>query len=572
MCGILGGNNFQWNYKRGIECMAHRGPDGIKINSLEDFTLAFARLAIIDLSSNGMQPMFSYDGQVGIVYNGEIYGYQKLRKQLEQKGYQFRSTSDTEVILNAYLEWGEKFITRIDGMFGMAIYDKREGVIRLFRDRAGIKPLYYYYDGMNFGFASELKGIVNMCNTVSLQIDNTAVYDYLNYIYIPAPKTYYKNVYKLLPGHRIIFDIKSKHIIKDSSYWNLNINVNSASERKQSDIIEELKGLIKESVSEQMIADVPVGTFLSGGTDSSIVTYEGYKINPRLECFSMGFTQRNYNELQYARKLVERYHINWNKEVFSRGIFRNYYSLLKDWYDEPFADPSAFPTYMVSKMAKEKVTVILTGDGGDEVFGGYNRHKAMWLKEKEQGPDNLFISYVYSKLHKNGLDYYWMDELTYLLREIGGNPQCSDREQRRRLGIPKDYDTFWKFRQYYFKDLPPMTRVQYLDFKTYLPEDVLTKVDRVSMAVSLEARVPLLSKKLIEFSFSLSEEDRLPNGTLKGLLKKAYEEELGEDLLYRKKMGFSMPYSFFRKKESPEEQLLEDFWGRCEKNDMREKP
>lgn len=560
MCGILGGNHSQWDYKNGIECMAHRGPDGTRVSSLDDFTLAFARLAIIDLSSNGMQPMFSYDNQVGIVFNGEIYGYQKLRKELEKKGHRFYSATDTEVILNAYLEWGERFITRIDGMFGMAIYDKREGVVRLFRDRAGIKPLYYYYDGVNFGFASELKGIVNMCNTVSLQIDRTAIYDYLNYIYIPAPKTYYKNVYKLLPGHRMVFDVKSKRIIKDSAYWKININTNQASERKQSDIIEELRQLIKESVQEQMIADVPVGTFLSGGVDSSIITYEGHRINPGLESFSMGFTQRDYNELQYARKLAERYKINWNTKIFDRDIFREYYGQLRNWYDEPFADTSAFPTYIVSKMAREKVTVVLTGDGGDEVFGGYNRHRAIWEKERKQAPDNELISYLYSKFHKNGLSYFWMDELTFILRTIGDAPQVRDKELRKELGIPKDYDTFWKFRQYYFKDLPPMTRAQYLDFKTYLPEDVLTKVDRVSMAVSLEARVPLLSKKIIEFSFSLSEEDRLPNGTLKGLLKKAYEEEIEKSILYREKMGFSMPYNFFRDEESLQEQLLRDIW------------
>ncbi|MBD5489839.1 MAG: asparagine synthase (glutamine-hydrolyzing) [Lachnospiraceae bacterium] len=560
MCGILGGNNSGWDYNKGIECMAHRGPDGIRISPLGDFTFAFARLSIIDLSVNGMQPMFSYDHQVGIVFNGEIYGYQTLRKELEQKGYRFRSTTDTEVILNAYLEWGEKFITKIDGMFGMVIYDKREGVIRLFRDRAGIKPLYYYYDGVNFGFSSELKGIVNMCNTVSLQIDHTAVYDYLNYIYIPAPKTYYKNVYKLLPGHRMIFDIKSKQIIKDSSYWKLNINTNQVSERKQSDIIEELKELIEKSVREQMIADVPVGTFLSGGVDSSIITYEAYRDNPRIECFSVGFTQREYNELQYARKLAQRYQMNCNAKTFDRNLFREYYDRLRDWYDEPFADVSAFPTYMVSKMAREKVTVVLTGDGGDEVFGGYNRHKAIWQKEKEKAPDNLFISYIYSKFHKNELNYYWMDALTFIAREIGDVSRLSDKALRKQFGIPKDYDAFWKFRQYYFEDLPPMTRVQYLDFKTYLPEDVLTKVDRASMAVSLETRVPLLSRKIVEFSFSLSEEDRLPNGVLKGILKKAYEKEIGKEILYRKKMGFSMPYNFFKGEGSLQEQLLGDFW------------
>lgn len=560
MCGILGGNNKYWDYKNGIECMSHRGPDGIKITHMDDFTFAFARLAIIDLSANGMQPMFSYDNQVGIVFNGEVYGYQKLRKKLETRGYQFRSDSDTEVILNAYLEWGERFITKIDGMFGMAIYDKRDGVIRLFRDRIGIKPLYYYYDGINFGFASELKGIVNMCNTVSFKVDNTAVYDYLNYLYIPEPKSYYKNVYKLLPGHRLSFAIKSRRIIKDTAYWNLSVNEIQAHERKQDELIEELRELIKESVKEQMIADVPIGTFLSGGVDSSIVTYEGHNVNSQLEAFSIGFTKDSYNETVYARKLSQKCKIKLTSKVFSRNTFMMNYSQMKLWYDEPFADTSAFPTYIVSQLAKRKVTVILTGDGGDEVFGGYYRYKDIWRKEKEKGPDNMLISFIYNKCNKNGNNYFWQDDLNFLYRENSWVLRLGDKEWRKRLRIDRDYDKFWAFRKYYHKDLPPMTRVQYLDLKTYLPGDILTKVDRASMAVSLETRVPFLSRKLVEFSFSLSEADRLPNGILKGLLKKAYEKEIGSDILYRKKMGFTMPNDFYKVGMAPQEQLLTDLW------------
>lgn len=564
MCGILGGNHPKWDYNKGIECMRHRGPDGIRITSMGDFTLAFARLAIMDLSEHGMQPMFSYDNQVGIVFNGEIYGYQELRNQLIQKGYQFRSTSDTEVVLNAYLEWGEKFITRVDGMFGMAIYDKRDGTIRLFRDRVGIKPLYYYYDGMSFGFASELKGILNMCSTVSFEVDNTAVYDYLNYAYIPDPKTYYKNVYKLLPGHRMIFDINSRRIVKDSSYWKLKVNEHQGPQRKQSDLIDELKYLVRTSVEKQMVADVPVGTFLSGGVDSSIVTYEGHRINPQLETFSVGFTSTVYNELQYAQELSDRYQIHMNSKIFNHDIFKNDYQKLKEWYDEPFADTSAFPTYIVSQMAREKVTVVLTGDGGDEIFGGYGRQQAIWQKDREKGPDNRLIAALYMHYRKStgetDRDYFWLDDLTFLLRTNGKWPQTSDRKLRKELGIDKDYDMLWAFRKYYVKDLPPMTRVQLLDLKTYLPGDILTKVDRASMAVSLETRVPLLDRKLVEFAFSLSEEDRCPKGELKGLFKKAYEEEIGRKLLYRRKRGFCMPVQYFDSQKSRQEQLLEEIW------------
>lgn len=564
MCGILGGNHSGWNYDKGIASMRHRGPDGIRVSRMPDFTLAFARLAIMDLSEQGMQPMFSCDNQVGIVFNGEIYGYQKLRNELLQKGYRFRSTSDTEVILNAYLEWGEKFINRVDGMFGMAIYDRRDGKVRLFRDRIGIKPLYYYYDGANFGFSSELKGILNMCGNISFQIDNTAVYDFLNYTYIPDPKTYYKNVYRLLPGHRMIFDIKSRKIVKDSAYWRLKVNAYQGSQRKQGDLVEELKSLVESSVKKQMVADVSVGTFLSGGVDSSIVTYEGHRVNPQLETFSIGFASARYNELRYAQELSDRYQIHLNSKMFNHDVFKGYYGRLRDWYDEPFADTSAFPTYAVSQLAREKVTVVLTGDGGDEIFGGYGRQRAIWQKEKEKGPDHRLVSALYLQYYKNtgeaGRDYFWLDDLEFLLRANSKRPQASDRELRKQLKIDRDYDTFWAFRKYYLKDLPPMTRVQFLDIKTYLPGDILTKVDRASMAVSLETRVPLLDRRLVEFAFSLSEEDRCPKGELKGLFKKAYEAEIGRRILYRRKQGFCMPRQYFNCQKSTQEQLLEELW------------
>lgn len=561
MCGILGGNNPSWNYKKGIECMRHRGPDGIRISRGRDFTLAFARLAIMDLSDRGMQSMYSPDGQVGIVFNGEIYGFQKLRKQLEKKGYLFQSSSDTEVILNAYLEWGEKYIAKIDGMYGIAILDYRDKAVKLYRDRIGIKPLYYYYNGNDFGFSSELKGIVNMCEGVSFAVDNTAVYDYLQYRYIPEPKTYYKNVYKLQPGHCLIFDLCAKRIVRDKAYWKLRPSEYQGQQRKQSDLIEELKYLVQESVREQMVADVPVGSFLSGGVDSSIVTYEGYQINPLLETFSVGFTRKEYDELKFVQQLAERYQFRTNIATFEHRVFQEYYKQMRTWYDEPFADTSAYPTHLVSKAAKEKVTVVLTGDGGDEVFGGYWRHHMLWQKEKEHAPDNLLISAIYNRLKKSGAKkYYWMDDLSFLIETYRWPLKSSDRELRERLRIPRDYDRYWVLRKHYFKNLPPMTRVQYVDLKTYLPGDILAKVDRASMAVSLEARVPFLSKKLVEFAFSLSEEDRCPGGMEKGLLKKAYEKEIGKELLYRSKKGFCMPTNYFKASRSPQEVIWEQLW------------
>ena len=561
MCGILGGNNPYWDYEKGIQCMKHRGPDGTRIARMDDFSLAFTRLAIIDLSDNAMQPMFSEDYKVGIVFNGEIYGFTKLRNILIKRGYKFRSTSDTEVILNAYLEWGEHFITKIDGMYGIAILDKRDGTVKLFRDRMGIKPLYYYYDGTNFGFASELKGIVNMCNTISFQIDNSAVYDYLNYLYIPDPKTYYKKIYKLQPAHRLTFDIKSQKILKNGSYWKLNVNEQKGSQRNQKELIEELRYLMREYVKEQMMADVPVGTFLSGGVDSSIITYESGRINSDIETFSIGFTDAQYDESRYALMLAKQYNISNNLHVFQKDILNQNYDKLKLWYDEPFADTSAFPTYLVSGIARKKVTVVLTGDGGDEIFGGYPRYTMLQKKEFQQGHirqllERLLIKCIFD--FPCGLQ--WEDGIHFLQRTSNFPLKTDDKTLRKQLKIDKYYDKFWAIRKNYRVDLPPVTRAQFVDIKTYLPGDILTKVDRASMAVSLETRVPFLDKRIVEFAFSLSEDDRCPNGECKGLLKKAYEQEVGKEILYRPKKGFSIPRGFFSMRKSPQEDILKKIW------------
>lgn len=561
MCGILGGNNPKWDYENGIKCMIHRGPDGINIVREKNITLAFARLAIIDLSEKGMQPMYSSDGQVLIVFNGEIYGYRKLRNYLIRKGYRFKSTSDTEVILNAYLEWGDKFISKIDGMYGIAIYDKRDGKIRLFRDRIGIKPLYYFFDGKNFAFSSELKGIETTCKNVRFEVDNTAIYDYLKCLYIPDPKTMYKNVYKLQAGHMLVFDIKKNDIEKDVSYWKLKVNEYQGRQRKAEDIIEEARELIKHSVAEQMVADVPVGTFLSGGIDSSIITYESSKINSEVETFSIGFTDKKFDELKYALSIAERISVYSNSRVYDKKIYEEDFLKIRNWYDEPFADTSAYPTYLVSKLARERVTVVLTGDGGDEVFGGYPRYN-MLKKHEENGIDCALCSHVYRALVPNyQMDSKWIENIRYAFQLYAFPLKETDKELRNRLGIPRDYDDLWSVRRYYRKDLPARTRYQYLDIKTYLPGDILTKVDRASMAASLETRVPFLDKRIVEFSFSLSEEDRYLNGELKGILKKAYVAEIGRTIMNRPKMGFSVPTYFYGKSLSPQEEMLKKIWN-----------
>lgn len=539
MCGILGGNNQKWNYKNGLRVIAHRGPNGTNVINFGPFSLGFVRLAIIDLSDNGMQPMVDKTTGITIVFNGEIYGYDCLRDELIKSKHSFNTYTDTEVVLQAYIEWGDQFVEHIDGMFAIAIYDPRYEVVKMYRDRAGIKPLYYYCRGNDFCFCSELKGILATVDDYSYEIDNTAIFDYYNYLYIPEPKTIYKNVYKLKPAQCLIYDVKKSRIKSKEYYWE--VSVNPYEDGKYSEDKEnEVKELIRESVREQLVADVPVGGFVSGGIDSSILTYEALQVDKDFSTFSMGFYDYETNELPYVEALEKKIEFRSFKHLVSEEEIHRLYQRIYDWYDEPYCDLSAYPTYLVSKYAKQNCTVVLSGDGGDELFGGYIRYSVMdsYLKTDR----NLSLE----------------EELTQVWKWHMYDPLPERDRLKRELGVGKDYDDFWHYREYYIKDLPIITRMQYLDFKTYLPGDLMTKTDRSSMAVSLEARVPFLSKKLIEFAFHMSQGERCPNRELKGLLKRAYAGVLPNNLLYRRKAGFGIP-NIFRDK-NPQECIWNDIF------------
>lgn len=575
MCGILGGTAKNWCYEEALQQIAHRGPDGMRVERLSGFTLGFVRLAVIDLSENGMQPMACSDGTVWITYNGEIYGYESLKDDLIKKGYQFISTSDTEVILNAYMEYGDAFVERIDGIFAIAICDTRVRKIKLFRDRVGVKPLYYFYGGDRFAYCSELKGIETLCRDVSFQVDNTAFYDYLTYGYVPDPKSIYKSVYKLPPACMLVYDYDAQKIVKKARYWRLVPNASEARTRSDYELSSDICEMIQQSVKDQMIADVPVGSFLSGGIDSSIITYEAQRINPLIESFSIGFSEKKFDELEYANMMSDTYHIVKNQQVVEKRDIEELYFKLKEWYDEPFADFSAFPSYLVSQMARRKVTVVLTGDGGDELFGGY-RNYVSFSEKKIGNHSTRRVSAIYENCVrdwlKNGLreraDSVFMEDLARGAEGCfhGSLSRTVKKKYAEMWNIPADYDEYWYYRKWYKRELPPYTRLQYMDFHTYLPSDVLTKVDRVSMQVSLEARVPLLSKKLIEYAFSLTQEERCGGNVLKRALKKAYEGAIPDEILYRRKMGFTTPANFLKRKSNVREQLLNDMW----KDEMQE--
>lgn len=569
MCGILGGNNPKWDYEKGIQSLYHRGPDGQRIERFGNLTLAFARLAIMDLSENGMQPMTSRDGNVTIVYNGEIYGYDNLKKVLKKK-YEFRSESDTEVILSAYLEYGDSFIEKIDGMFAFAIYDRRNMKLKLYRDRTGIKPLYYYCKDDQFAFASELKALTTACTGVKWETDYTALYDYLFYEYVPDPKTIYKDCYKLPPAHMLVYDLKAGRIQVINKYWKLHVNTAKERRRKESVLCEELRNLLASSVKKQIIADVPVGCFLSGGVDSSITSYECYKINPQIHAYTIGFKESKYDESVYAKMMTDRYNLNCTTKILSYNDVDNVKGNLQTWYDEPFSDTSAYPTYLVSKLAREDVTVVLTGDGGDELFGGYKKYQVWSRMLEDQKIDSKLVSYLGRKLN---LDYYVEKEdiQKYINTSAENLMSCilrMDRikgeKYRKMWGIDKDYDPSWYLKKYYKKELPPLTRARYLDYKTYLAGQILTKVDRVSMANSLEARVPFLAREVVEFAFSLTEEECFSAKELKRILKKAYEDVIPKELLYREKMGFSVPLGYLGENNVPKTyKILKQEWNKA---------
>ena len=506
----------------------------------------------------------------GSSLNGEIYGYKRLRNELMTLGCRFVTASDTEVILHAYLTWGDDFIDQIDGMFAIAIHDTRVRQLKLFRDRIGIKPLFYFFNGKDFAFSSELKGIVQLCRDEHLTHDETAIFDFLTYHYIPEPKTLYKNVFKLPPAHQLIFNLADKSVAETRRYWRLKVPAEPAKMDVQ-EAADELRVMLRESVRDQLVADVPVGCFLSGGIDSSVVVAVAASLKTELETFTIGFEDEQYDEAPYARTIARHFQTRENCKTLSRLETHEMLEKLKTWYDEPFSDTSAFATYLVSQFARQQVTVVLTGDGGDEVFGGYSRFDQFRFLERLPHWENTTMKKFLSRIRYKTAYRSFLNKLLGGLEVIFSNPVSSygvimgdlplhrKGQYARELGIRGDYEPFWYFKKYYRKELPPLTRMQYLDLHTYLPSDVLTKVDRSSMAVSLEARVPLLSTNIVEFMFSLPEHVRYHETNLKGLLKYTYQDEFPRNFLNRRKMGFSVPSHYLLTgSETIQEKILKE--------------
>ena len=557
MCGIFG---FcmpdakiipQQLVRRGVQALRtldHRGPDQWDYRCLDGVFLGHTRLSVIDLSDAGRQPMASEDDQLVLTVNGEIYDYQTVRKKIGIEN--FRSKSDSEIFIHGYRTRGlNSLLTEIDGMYAGVLLDRRGHQVHLFGDRVGIKPLYIAHgisEGVHLiAWASELKAI--RCFIDDLKIDPTAILDFAAQRSIPAPKSIYKNVTKLLPATSMRISLGSGQI-EQQKYWGLTAEANPRP-TKQTD--ETLRELIDRSVRDQMVADVPVGLFLSGGLDSSILCESAARQVGNINTYNVSFGIPERDEGPYAKIVAQACGTNHVEELFLSHHAKDPFAQMNTWFDEPFGDLSAFPTARVSAAARSSSVVALSGDGGDELFGGYKWYRRYWQFRR-------FNRWMMS--HKNlDLPYYRPPHSTWekianriallgqldplnLYGGITANLLTAELEPIRNwLEIPKDYDYVWALRPHYRPELGRRRSLQFLDFHTWLPNDLLTKVDRVSMAVSLEVRVPFLQKELCEFAFTLPESFLYAGDQLKGGLKRAYRGRLPDAILNREKRGFSLP-------------------------------
>jgi len=552
MCGICG--FFSKNritaeqLSQMNDTMCHRGPDdrGAELYPASNgYTvgLAHRRLSILDLSPSGHQPMHSPDKRVSIVYNGEIYNFRTLREELSD--YPFVSACDTEVILAAYLKWGIQCLEKLNGMFAMAIYDRQSGELYLACDRIGKKPLYYWTEGGNLVFGSELKPIMK-CPGFPADIRKEVIPRFLYHQYLCGPDTIFKNVKKLSPGEVFCF---ANGESRQWKYWDLRQVYHEKKKRPVTDYgqaKEELKDILRQAVRERMIADVPIGTFLSGGYDSSLVTALAQSLSEKpVKTFSIGFHEEKYNEARYAKEVAGYLGCDHTELYIGEEEMFSLIEELPVYYDEPFADSSQIPSLLVCGLARQRVTVALSGDGGDELFCGYNVYDKVRQAQLLDGlgaaaglaGDLLHITDKYPfkmrVIAKN------RDRETKTQLVAGNYLQVAQQMVKKEEGeepLPCYYDFETSYREKNWQE-----RRMLLDIDTYLPGDILCKVDRASMRYSLEARCPILDKNVAEYAFGLPHEFKYQKGNKKRILKDIAYDFLPSGLLERPKVGFSVP-------------------------------
>jgi asparagine synthase (glutamine-hydrolysing) len=549
MCGIAGfidaersRENAEQLIDRMCQVIRHRGPDDQGVWVGEGVALGMRRLSIIDLAG-GHQPIFNEDQSILVVLNGEIYNYRELQKELQERGHHFRTNSDTETIVHAYEEYGDDCVKHLRGMFTFALWDRKRQRLLAARDRFGKKPLNYYWDGQRLIFGSEIKSILEA--GIPREINPIALDEYLVYRCVPAPNTLFKGVMKLPAAHILVYENGQ---ISTKRYWELPFTPTCRDD--EATAIERTRALLKDAVEVRLMSEVPLGAFLSGGIDSSIVVgLMSSVMSQPVKTFSIGFEEDDFSELPYARQVARRFGTD-HHEFFVRPERISVLPELVWAYDEPFADSSMLPTYYVSKLAREHVTVVLTGDGGDEIFGGYTHYRREWLISRIPPILRSLLGFA-SRFMPDGMR--GKRRLGSLPRDLPTRASQSGRifrvDLRSSMYSPEyfarvcDHNPYERLISEFqaVSNLDVTAQLQYVDVRAYLANDILVKVDKASMFNSLETRAPMLDQYLVEYVASLPSTIRTHNGVLKYLLKKVAADLLPAEIVTRRKQGFGVP-------------------------------
>ena len=557
MCGICGGvTDYNLNIDEMVKSIKHRGPDFQGVYRDDTIYLGHARLSILDLSKDANQPMIDSNRDYILVYNGEIYNFKSLRDTLYGLGHKFRSNSDTEVILRGFMEWGVELFKKLNGMFAFSIYDKREEKLYIARDRFGIKPLYYYYDNQNFIFGSEIKAILKS-KMVKRELSYQGLHEYIHFSTTLGESTFYSGIKKLKAGHYIEFNLNSKSLYIYP--YRLNYTIRPSKDSLE-EAIYNIRELFEESVKSQLVSDVPVGIFLSGGVDSTAITaFASKHYRGRLKTFSAGFDfDKGFNELPNAKFISERFNTEHYEFHIKGEDTVDILERLNYYFDQPFGDAANIPLYLMSRELKGKHKVVLQGDGGDELFAGYK----YYFRAKNEKLFRLFSKAVtsFDFLIPKSSRYYRMLRSMYAISQEDraliparfysqemineSNINLFKEEYRDRLKEVNPFKYHLSFHER-FKDMDLLQELLYTDMNIILPDQYLEKVDRATMANSLEIRVPFLDNNLADYAMSLPSKYKVYGKEKKYLLKKAFEGVIPNRILYGKKRGFGVPFSYW---------------------------
>ena len=551
MCGILG---FNWEDEKKVKSLAellqHRGPEQEGFHVKDGVSIGHKRLKIIDLSERGRQPMYNEDGSVCVTFNGEIFNFPEIKESLEKQGHVFISHTDTEVLVHGYEQWGTDILERLNGQFAFCIFDKKRNIFFIARDRLGIKPLYYYCDDKRFIFGSELK--VFLRSDIEKKINQHAMDYYMLFGNTPFDRSILEGVKKLAPGCFLVYDLSAKKIKDSRRYWT--VSFDEQLDCGEEEIAREVAERLDRAVKMQLISDVPLGAFLSGGLDSSILVSIMSKYVKNLNTFSIRFDRDDFNESKYAKIVSDKFGTRHFEIDFNADNVRELITELPYYYDDPFGDPSMIPTCLVSRVARQHVTVSLSGTGGDELFGGYGHYSDYVLL---RSLNNLPVPM------KRLLDYSTVLAKLLFRKEKFNKLRgfLGEKEDRTTLYLrlfsymfrtkeePSAKLAAYKYLEKHFVYPDDITNAMNYDLNEYLPDDLLVKEDRASMAVTLEARVPFLDHTLVEFAAKIPPGLKIKMGQKKYILKKAFSGILPDEILHRKKQGFGVPLVHYFRNE-----------------------